>query len=350
MEKIITLENGRMFKIDNIEFLTPEHENSIINQLTTKISGLASGCGSIIKGTTKNIKASASGGTGKYYFELYINNTKVSDSGTNFVSTSSLPYTFPYTFNNVGSINVMVKAKDDCSGAAFSNDSCTVTVTEGTSNLSTIELTGCDAVHVIGDDCTITPICKDSSGTLITCPTLMWTSSNPSKVAVSPTTNNKGSCTFLEEGSSIITASSGGVSGSKTITVDSTTSKPILTSITPTSTKIDEPVHFVVTGSNFSSDATVEFKLTPDGYPIIGPFQNDAIRTPTKIEWDVTFQQVNKYESVRVKNGDGQLSDNILTFNAYKEEPVKEAGIGWLLALGLGVGYLLSRKKDKKMV
>jgi hypothetical protein len=344
MEKIITLENGRMFKIDNIEFLTPEHENSIINQLTTKISGLASGCGSIIKGTSKNIKATASGGTGKYYFELHINGNKVADSGTSYIPAASLPYVFPYTFNNVGSINVMIKAKDDCSGAAFSNDSCTVTVTEGTSNLSTIELTGCDAVHVIGDDCTITPICKDSSGNVVTCPTLTWTSSSPSKVSVTSTINNKGLCTFLANGSSTITASSGGVSGSKTVTSGSISSKPILTSITPTSTKTDEPVHFIVTGSNFSSDATVEFKLTPDGYPIIGPFQDDATRTPTKIEWDVTFQQVNMYESVRVKNGDGQLSDNVLTFNAYKDEPANKAGIGWLLAFGLGAGYLLSRK------
>lgn len=307
MSKIVNL-NGRLFEI--LGDISPEQENEIMNS----ISKLATGCGiTIPKGTTKNIRCSASSGTGRYLYELYMNGTKVASSPAGTGGS----YTFSYTFNNAGVINVSIKVTDDCSTPSTCNESnCTVTVLDQSTIVATIELTGCDAAHVVGGDCTITPTCKDSTGAIIACPTLAWSSGSPSKISVTPTTNNKGLCTFLADGSSVITASVGGVSGSKTVFVGSTTGKPILTSMTPLEIPIGIPYSITVTGSNFDSGANFE-SYNPDGTLSGTSASHNPVRTSTSITFTGTVTDVTRIGpyTARVRNGDGQLSDNSITYH-----------------------------------
>jgi uncharacterized protein YjdB len=270
MSKIIELD-GRIFELDTD--LTPDQESIVISKILTNLS---SGCGTITKGTTKNIKCTASGGTGKYMFELYVNGTKVSDSGS---YVTSLPYTFTYTFNTIGSISVTVKAKDDCSGATQVTDSCNVTVTESVPTLSSITLIGCGQSHLVGESCTITATCKNSAGTVVNCPSLTWTSSNPSIATVS----SSGKVTAISEGTSNITAASSGI-----------TSQPITVTVS------DIPVT--------PKYKCVDNKCTRD----------DANGTYTTSDCD------DKCETTTQPS---------------------QAGIGWIIALGLGVGYLISKQK-----
>ena len=317
MEKIITLEDGRMFLLNTTEILTPEYESSIIDQLNSKISKLAAGCGIIIpKGTTKNIRCTASSGTGRYLYELYMNNVKVDQSPAG----SGGSYTFSYTFNTVGTINVSIKVTDDCSTPSTCGDSnCTVTVTEATSTLSLITLTGCAAQpKQIGDTCTLTETCKDSSGAIIACPTLSYVSSNPSVVSVTPVT---GKCTAIANGTAIITASKDGiVSNPINFTVGSTAGKPILTSISPTTFIAPGPYTITVIGSNFDSGVNGEaYKL--DG-SLAGSSANhpETVRTSTSISWsgNLDLSSVGTYK-MKVKNGDCQYADNIITYTITEE-------------------------------
>ncbi len=119
-------------------------------------------------------------------------------------------------------------------GNITSNASLTIVTTQ-IPTLTTIEISPTSRLIDIGQTAPITPICKDQNNNIITCPTLVWTSSDTSKVTI----NSSGIVTGVATGSTNITASANGVtSNTSLITV---TTSPVLTiiEITPTSRSIN---------------------------------------------------------------------------------------------------------------
>src|SRR3972149_6939660 len=76
----------------------------------------------------------------------------------------------------------------------------------------------------------LTATCKDQNGNTMTCPTLTWTSSDPSKATV----NSSGLVTGVLSGLTNVTARSGSItSNSSTVTVSTTPSGITVTNPTP---------------------------------------------------------------------------------------------------------------------
>lgn len=99
---------------------------------------------------------------------------------------------------------------EDPSGS-FTDPTCNDTCNIPSTGLKSITLTGCAAQpKKIGDECTITPVCKNMSDSTITCPTLTYISNDPSVISVSES-GGKGKATALEIGSANITAESGSI-------------------------------------------------------------------------------------------------------------------------------------------
>jgi hypothetical protein len=88
------------------------------------------------------------------------------------------------------------------------------------------------------------------------------------------------------------------------LTPPPSSTKPVLISISPTSARVGDHIHFVVTGNNFDSEAVVEGLI---------PTQTIAMRTLLNIAWEADATVAKTY-NVRVRNGNGQLSDKVLTF------------------------------------
>lgn len=113
--------------------------------------------------------------------------------------------------------------------------------------------------------------------------------------------------------------------------------KPILTSITPTSAAVGFYPEVIVTGSNFDSGAFPEFYRNS----VFVGHGGDHIRTPTKIIFNSNFK-VAETLTLRMRNGDGQLSDNIIPFVVSPSDQVGpiEFGPGNLAKIGLALAFV----------
>ena len=85
------------------------------------------------KGSIKNLNCTASGGSGKYLYELYINNSKVNQSPINSPNT----YVFQYQFNTLGTFNMYVLIKDENENYVnVPEQSCIINVTNTCNNIT----------------------------------------------------------------------------------------------------------------------------------------------------------------------------------------------------------------------
>lgn len=84
-----------------------------------------------------------------------------------------------HTYTVKGTYTVVHGVKNSCNTGPSVCTTQQVTVVE-TITLSSISITGCTSVIGIGNTCTLTASCKDTSGASMVCPTLTWLSSNPS--------------------------------------------------------------------------------------------------------------------------------------------------------------------------
>lgn len=119
---------------------------------------------------------------------------------------------------SAGSVNITAS-----SGSVSST--IVITVQQSAPVLSSITLSGCSTSIGIGGTCNITYVCKDQFGIIMTCPVISWTSNNPAIAQV-----NAGIVTGVASGTATITASSGGVSSTLLVSVQSIA--PVLSSIT----------------------------------------------------------------------------------------------------------------------
>jgi uncharacterized protein YjdB len=81
--------------------------------------------------------------------------------------------------------------------------------------LNSISISGCAASIGVAGTCNLTASCTDQFGSVMACPALTWTSSNPSVASVS-----NGVVTGVGAGSATLTASNGSVTSNQiTVTV-----------------------------------------------------------------------------------------------------------------------------------
>jgi len=88
-----------------------------------QITNFTASSTNVMQGSTVNFDVSASGGSGSYYFTIYVNGTPVG----NTVGPSSSA-TISYTFNEAGTYSVYAEAVDANLGANYSATSQTITI------------------------------------------------------------------------------------------------------------------------------------------------------------------------------------------------------------------------------
>ncbi|MEP6690330.1 MAG: IPT/TIG domain-containing protein [Gemmatimonadaceae bacterium] len=138
--------------------------------------------------------------------------------------------------------------------------SLTVTVTQAPVATITFNVASPLAIAKTGV-ISITATTKDAGGATLTGRTITWTTSDASKVSLSPTTGATVSATGVEVGSSTITATSEGISAQ--ITANVTIQTPItVTGVSPAI--LQEGSAATITGTNFSSTASSN-AVTIDG-------------------------------------------------------------------------------------
>jgi uncharacterized protein YjdB len=114
---------------------------------------------------------------------------------------------------SAGSANITASAS-----GVTSNQSA-ITVTGTVSTLTSIVVSPASAPVLIGGTRQLTVTCKDQNNNTMVCPTLTWSSNNPTKATV----NSSGLVSGIAEGIASITASSSGVtSNSSVMTVSAT--------------------------------------------------------------------------------------------------------------------------------
>lgn len=123
------------------------------------------------------------------------------------------------------------------------------------------------------------------------------------------------------------------------------TGKPVLTSITPTSAIVGFYPEVIVRGSNFDAGAFPEFYRSG----VFVGHGGDHVRTPTSITFNSNFK-VAETLTLRVRNGDGSLSDNIIPFVVGPSEvgPV-QFDLGMAAKVGLAIAFIYSifEKRNK---
>lgn len=231
MEEIIDI-NGQQYKLESITPLTQEQRNEVIRQLSktnfsshnnkNNISTLASNCPSspIPVGTTKTFNCTASAGNGSYIYTLTIG-TDVYTSGATGIGNS---WSKSHTFNTPGTITpIHLKVVDTCTGTTlYAEDSCASGIIVQTRTLATITLSGCASAIGIGTTCQLTASCLDQFGAAFTCPSFTWTSSDTNIATV----NSTGLITGIANGTITITATLGTITGTKSITVQTSCTTP----------------------------------------------------------------------------------------------------------------------------
>ena len=231
MDEIITV-NGDQYKLESIAPLTQEQKNEVIKQLSktgctscgnkNNISTLASNCPQtpIPLGTTKTFNCTASAGTGSYTYTLTIGSI-VYTSSTGIGNSWSQPH----TFNIAGTITpIRLRVVDTCTGTTlYAEDSCPSGITVQARALATITLSGCESSIGIGATCQLNASCLDQFGSTFTCPSFTWTSSN---TAVATVNSSTGLVTGIANGTVTITATSGIISDTIPVTVQTSCTTP----------------------------------------------------------------------------------------------------------------------------
>lgn len=226
MEEIITV-NNQQYKLEISAPLTQAQRTEVMRQLSTQtvgcsscgshnnsqISTLATGCPTtaIKTGTVKTFQCAASGGNGAYTYALTVGTAKYSSpTGTGASWNQS------HTFNTVGTITpVSLRVVDTCTGSLlFATDSCPSGIIVQDPAVNVVTITGCASSIVVNATCTLSATCTDQFGGAIACGTITWTSSNTLVATVS-----NGVVTGKSAGTSTITATAGGKSATKVVTV-----------------------------------------------------------------------------------------------------------------------------------
>lgn len=114
---------------------------------------------------------------------------------------------------SIGSANITASV-----GTITSNTSV-ITVTGTVSTLTSIVVTPTSSSIIVGGNVQLTATCKDQNNATMTCPALIWTSSDPTKATVNPS----GLATGVSEGTSNVTASSGITTSNTSLMTVSTT-------------------------------------------------------------------------------------------------------------------------------
>lgn len=223
MEEFISA-NGRDYIINTSLPLTNEQRNEVILQLQltqsqynhSVISLGTPTCTTnpIKRGTTKDIPctASSTNPNPNFTYTLSVNGVAL-PSYNSGVTTSPNSHTFTAVpFNTAGSIPVLLSVSDGCVGGTSDTALCNVTVEDPIVN--TVTLTGCTTSIQVGATCTLSATCTDQFGGSISCGTPAWTSSNTLVATVS-----NGVVTGISAGTSTITATIGGKSATKVVTV-----------------------------------------------------------------------------------------------------------------------------------
>jgi len=225
MEEIIVID-GEQYKLESITPLTQEQKNEVITQLSgmsNNISKLASNCPSspIPTGTTKTFNCTASAGTGSYTYTLTIGSA-VYTSGATPIGNS---WSKSHTFNTPGTITpIRLRVVDTCTGTTlYAEDSCSSGIVVQDRTLITITLSDCESAIETGTTCQLTASCLDQFGASISCGTISWSSSNP---AVATVNSSTGLVTGVSNGTAIITATSGTITGTKSVTVQTSCTVP----------------------------------------------------------------------------------------------------------------------------
>jgi len=232
MEELITV-NGQQYRLETNVSLTQQQKAQIIKQLNEQhrnnIVTLATCTTSPIKRTsTKNIPCTidnASVLTPGYIYKLYINNVLYATYPTSG-TTTLISYTFQdVAFNTAdASIPVKLEVTDSCVGGTTGTDTCNVSVEDPI--IDTVTISGCTTSINIGGRCTLISSCTDQFGESITCPVLTWTSSNTSVAFVQSVTVSEAVIEGVSAGTVRITATVGGKSNYKDVTVISTCTQP----------------------------------------------------------------------------------------------------------------------------
>jgi autotransporter passenger strand-loop-strand repeat protein len=137
----------------------------------------------------------------------------------------------------------------------------------GTVTLQSVSLTPANPMVTVGDSLsfTATGTFSDASTEALTTG-VSWTSSNTAVATV----DSNGNVTTLKPGSTTITATDDGVSGSTTLTV-SPAAMPAVTKLDPSSGPATGGNTVTITGSNFTNVTSVDFGSTAVGFTVVSP-------------------------------------------------------------------------------
>ncbi len=174
---------------------------------------------SFVQGSVHQITITASAGTAPYKYSITMDTT-VKATDVAFAGTSVI---VPYTFSeSAGAHTLKITVKDACGGTGtVSNiDTSAITITTVTPVLTTVTVTNpnnCkDTIRVGGTTCQLAHTCVDQFDATITCSAPVWTTTaGTGSVTVSST----GLVTGVTAGTATVTATTGGKSGSLSVTV-----------------------------------------------------------------------------------------------------------------------------------
>ena len=128
-----------------------------------------------------------------------------------------------------------VKSRDAAGNPAVSEDNTFTTLDPSVLTSITVAPLAA-AINKIGDNQTFVTTCKDQYENTMTGVTISWTSSNTSVATV----DSSGTATGVSDGSSIITATSGSISGTADLTVDESALDTITSRVSQTSDDAEE--------------------------------------------------------------------------------------------------------------
>lgn len=169
----------------------------------------------IPKNTTQQIKLSVLSGTPAYIFKIFRGDgyditdpTKLSQIESIYNGTvSETSHIFNHTFDEaIGNYTVIGKIDDSCIKGSKSAYSNYTNVTVYIPVLTTMSIAPTNISINVGTTKQLTAICKDQVDNTITCPPLIWSSSN-----ILATVNSTGLVTGIAPGKANITASNSGI-------------------------------------------------------------------------------------------------------------------------------------------
>lgn len=225
MKEIITIK-GQQYSIESTSQLTNEQRSEVIRQLGGNILTIGIGdctpTTSVVKGSTRTVRATASSGNGTYNYSLVVGSAPEQTFGPTTLTTHDFTVEFPTTSSQV---LVTLTVSDTCVGGTSDTAYCTLTLVDPTVVVDSVTVSGCTTPINVNGTCTLLAECKDASGTVISPCTIAWSSSNSNNASVDTTgvVNGKVAGTTT----TITATSTNGKTGTKSVTVSSTCTNPV---------------------------------------------------------------------------------------------------------------------------